>query len=90
MPKTEQISPNRQSRNERGIWQRRFWEHIIRAEKDFANHVDYIHFNPVKHGYVESVADWQYSSFHRSVKLGNYDTNWEYGYTEPDSIKFGE
>lgn len=57
VPKTERISPNGQSRNERGIWQRRFWEHTIRNEKDFANHVDYIHYNPVKHGYVKSVTD---------------------------------
>jgi putative transposase len=55
---------------ERGIWQRRFWEHAIRDEVDFARHVDYIHFNPVKHGYVLRVRDWPYSSFHRFVRQG--------------------
>ncbi|MBI9018229.1 MAG: hypothetical protein JEZ07_13310 [Phycisphaerae bacterium] len=55
------------------IWQRRFWEHRLRDKEDFSNHLHYIHFNPVKHGYVESPADWPYSTFHRFWKKGIYD-----------------
>jgi len=62
--KGERISKSRMQKQERGIWQRRFWEHAIRNEQDYTLHVDYIHFNPVKHGYVRQVADWPYSSFH--------------------------
>jgi putative transposase len=58
------------------IWQRRFWEHQIRDELDFARHLDYIHFNPVKHGYVERVVDWPYSTFHRYVRDGVYAKDW--------------
>lgn len=76
IPKTERISKSRQSKNERGIWQRRFWEHCIRDERDFYAHIDYIHINPLKHGLVERVADWQYSSFHRYVKNGILSEDW--------------
>ena len=62
---TERVSASRSRKRERGIWQRRFWEHTIRDDDDFVRHVDYIHFNPVKHGYVERVQDWPFSSFHR-------------------------
>jgi putative transposase len=55
-------------RKERGIWQRRFWEHTIISDRDYAAHVDYIHFNPVKHGWVQAVRDWPYSTFHRWVE----------------------
>ncbi|MGZ0079486.1 REP-associated tyrosine transposase [Methylomonas sp. YC3] len=72
----EKISDSRIRKNERGIWQRRFWEHQIKDDNDFAKHVDYIHFNPVKHGYVITVADWPYSSFHRYVKRGIIPANW--------------
>ena len=65
-------------------WQRRFWEHQIKDERDFATHVDYIHYNPVKHGLVKKAKDWKYSSFHRYVKNGIYNINW--GATE--EIKF--
>ena len=58
------------------LWQRRFWEHTIRDEKDFERHVDYIHFNPVKHGLVERVRDWPYSSFHRYVREGVLPDDW--------------
>ncbi|BBL59767.1 hypothetical protein MKFW12EY_33800 [Methylomonas koyamae] len=57
-------------------WQRRFWEHLIRDETDYRQHIDYIHWNPVKHGWVQLVKDWPYSSFHRYVKLGLYAENW--------------
>ena len=58
------------------IWQRRFWEHCIRDEIDFVHHVDYIHYNPVKHGLVSAPKDWEYSSFHRYVMDGIYDVEW--------------
>lgn len=76
LPKTESISHSRERKGERGIWQRRFWEHLIRDEVDFARHMDYVHYNPVKHGLVSRVGDWPYSSFHRLVKLGVYPANW--------------
>jgi putative transposase len=63
-------SESRLNKGERGIWQWRFWEHAVRDDKDFQRHVDYIHYNPIKHGYVTRVADWQFSSFHRFVQLG--------------------
>jgi putative transposase len=72
LPSTERISRSRAAKGERGIWQRRYWEHTIRDESDFSRHVDYVHINPVKHGLVTRVADWPYSSFHRLVKLGVY------------------
>jgi putative transposase len=72
----EQTSPSRISKKERGIWQRRFWEHCIKDEDDFMKHVDYVHFNPVKHGLVKSVCDWPYSSFHRYVKRGILSMDW--------------
>ena len=58
------------------LWQRRFWEHTIRNERDFARHVDYIHFNPVKHGLVSRVSDWPHSSFHRYVHEGVLPLDW--------------
>jgi putative transposase len=63
-------------KGEQCIWQRRFWEHQIRDEKDFEKHVDYIHYNPVKHGYATMASDWPYSSFHHYVKMGVYPINW--------------
>jgi putative transposase len=66
----------KKKRRESTIWQRRFWEHSIRDQKDFANHLNYLHFNPVKHGYCLSAADWRYSSFHRYQALGVYPKNW--------------
>jgi putative transposase len=58
------------------LWQRRFWEHTIRDEGDFERHVDYIHFNPVKHALVQRVRDWPYSSFHRYVREGILPDDW--------------
>ena len=60
----------------RGPWQSRFWEHLIRNEADLRAHIDYIHFNPVKHGHVERVADWPHSSFHRYVRAGILPRDW--------------
>jgi putative transposase len=74
--KGEWISQSRIERGERGIWQRRFWEHLIRDDEDFERHVDYIYWNPVKHGYVRSVVDWPYSSFHNYLRSGLYPENW--------------
>jgi putative transposase len=92
LPEHERISISRSSKGERGIWQRRYWEHTIRGEADFERHANYIHFNPVKHGHVTRVADWPYSSFHRMVRLGIYPLDWagdnrlndpQYRYGEP-------
>ncbi|MFI3220393.1 MAG: transposase [Methylococcales bacterium] len=74
--KGERVSKSRDKRRERGIWQRRFWAHLIVDQADFNNHVDYIHWNPVKHGWVKHVADWRYSSFHKYVELGIYSNTW--------------
>ena len=76
IPKAEYRSETRQRRRERGIWQRRYWEHIIRDEADYRAHMDYIHYNPVKHGWASSVRDWPYSTFHRLVDLGTYPKDW--------------
>ena len=74
--KTEWRSAVRERRGERGIWQRRFWEHLIRDERDFQAHMDYVHINPVKHGLVLRVQDWPYSTFHSLVKDGAYSVDW--------------
>ncbi|WP_027328977.1 REP-associated tyrosine transposase [Marinimicrobium agarilyticum] len=58
------------------LWQRRYWEHTIRNERDYRAHIDYAHFNPVKHGWVDRVVDWPYSTFHRAVKAGWYPEDW--------------
>ncbi|MGR9107196.1 MAG: REP-associated tyrosine transposase, partial [Gammaproteobacteria bacterium] len=79
VPKGERLSASRIKRGERGIWQRRCWEHVIRDEHDLESHIDYIHWNPVKHGLVENVRDWPYSSFHRFVRQGIYPDNWATG-----------
>ncbi|MDP2832024.1 MAG: transposase [Pseudomonadota bacterium] len=76
IPSTEFRSAVRVTRGERGIWQRRFWEHTIRDEQDYAAHVDYVHINPMKHGLVACVGDWPYSSFHRYVTQGIYAPDW--------------
>jgi putative transposase len=66
----------KRSNGERSCWQRRFWEHQVRDEQDLRNQVDYIHYNPVKHGFVEHVKDWPYSSFHRYVREGKLPMDW--------------
>jgi len=76
LPRNERRSTSRHAKHERGIWQRRYWEHLIRDEADFSRHVDYIHMNPVKHGLVKHVADWPYSSFHGYVKAGVLPVDW--------------
>jgi putative transposase len=76
VPVNEPRSSVRLQRRERGIWQRRFWEHTIHDDADYANHMDYVHFNPVKHGLVERVGDWPFYSFHRCVAAGLYPAGW--------------
>lgn len=76
VPKGEHVSASRAKRNERGLWQRRYWEHLIRDEADFTAHMDYVHINPLKHGLVTRVADWPYSTFHHLVANGIYPADW--------------
>ena len=79
-------------RNEKGVydlWQRRYWEHTVRDETDLERHVDYIHYNPVKHGHVKRVCDWPYSTFHRYVKAGVYPLDWA-GVADEQEGAFGE
>jgi putative transposase len=74
-------SRSRRKRQERGIWQRRFWEHTLKDEQDFEDHFHYIHYNPVKHGLVTVPKNWPYSSFHQWVERGVYPLNWGAGPT---------
>jgi putative transposase len=69
LPRTERLSATRRKRSERGIWQWRFWEHTITTELDYCKHIDYVHVNPLKHGYVDRVQDWPYSTFHHYLTL---------------------
>jgi putative transposase len=85
LPTGEPRSPVMASRGERGIWQRRYWEHTIHDDRDFATHMDYTHFNPVKHGLVEHPADWPHSSFHQCVASGLYPEGWRVGGHEPQA-----
>jgi putative transposase len=76
LPATERRSRSRVAKSERGIWQRRYWEHTVRDASDLEHHADYVHFNPVKHGLVARVRDWPYSTFHQYVKSGLYPPDW--------------
>ena len=76
LPAATSRSASKLDRREKGIWQRRYWEHVIRDEADMARHIDYIHFNPVKHGLVTRVCDWPHSSFHRYVAEGTLPEDW--------------
>lgn len=89
--KPPQNTHSRISKEEAQIWRRRFWEHTIRDDNDLHQHLDYIHYNPVKHGLVKNVTDWEWSSFHRYVRLGLYDQNWG-NYEKPNdrNYTFGE
>jgi putative transposase len=79
LPRDELLSTVQKKRGERGIWQRRFWEHTIRDDADYLVHLNYVHLNPLKHGLVEHVKDWPYSSFHRYVAKGFYPVDWMTG-----------
>jgi len=72
----EKLSVSRLKKGEQGVWQRRFWEHQIRDENDFKQHLDYIHYNPVKHRYVNSPINWPHSSFHKFVEENIYPPDW--------------
>lgn len=74
--KNSNIEYKTNNNRESTIWQRRYWEHTIRDEDDLYRHMNYIHYNPIKHGYIERVSDWEYSSFHKFVKLGYYESDW--------------
>ena len=84
------LTESKVKHRESTIWQRRFWEHQIRNQQDFNNHLDYIHYNPVKHNYCNSPSQWQYSTIHRYIKVGYYAYNW--GEQQPNfsDINFGE
>jgi putative transposase len=84
----EKTTTSRYKRREGTLWQRRFWERLILDDADFERHFDYIHINPVKHGYVTRAGDWPYSTFHRYVKQSVYPSDWA---AEPDTNgEFGE
>jgi putative transposase len=69
-------SDSKIAKRECGIWQRRFWEHTLRDEADYAAHVRYCWSNPVKHGLVKRASDWPYSSIHRDIRAGHVDPEW--------------
>ena len=77
-------------RGEYPLWQRRYWEHTILNERDLTSHIDYIHYNPVKHGYVSKVSDWRWSSFHNYVSNGILPADWGGAFIEISSVAFGE
>lgn len=81
---SRQIDTTTNNRNERPVWQRRFWEHAIRDEEDWRRHVDYIHYNPVKHGLVNKPGEWAWSSFADAVAKGWYAESW--GASEPATL----
>jgi len=87
IPRLERINKSRQTKGERGIWQRRYWEHLICDEDDYEKHFDYIHYNPVKHGYVAQAVDWPYSTLHEQISNGTLNRDW--GCANND-VMFGE
>jgi putative transposase len=70
------MSDSKTRHRESTLWQRRYWEHQIRDEVDYQRHMDYLHYNPLKHGLVKQVKDWRYSSFHRYAQSGVYENDW--------------
>jgi len=76
LPPLETVNLSRRLKRERGVWQRRYWEHQIRDEQDLQRHLDYIHFNPVKHGHARKAVEWPYSSIHRYVRAGLLPADW--------------
>ena len=88
LPKVERLSAVRAARGERGIWQRRDGEHLIRDDADMQAHLDYVHINPVKHGLVRRVADWPHSTFHMLVRAGVYPPDWAGG--EVDALGYDD
>jgi putative transposase len=92
LERDEAIRESRVRKGERGIWQRRFWEHQIRDDDDLQRHVDYVHINPVKHGHVSRASEWPYSSIHRYIHAGELTADWsaEPGLAVADGGRFGE
>jgi len=88
--KPEWINASKQKHREGAIWQRRFWEHQIRDDNDYQRHLDYIHYNPVKHGLVQSVKEWPHSTFHRYVNQGIYPSNWGSEIIQDKNMEWGE
>jgi putative transposase len=88
IPNGEPRSAVREARGERGVWQHRFWEHLIRDEEDYRRHVEYCYINPMKHGLVGRVCDWPFSSFHRDVRAGIFPPDWAGDATQEG--EFGE
>jgi putative transposase len=76
LPSAPNRSPSKTAKREKGIWQRRYWEHAVRDQNDLTRHIDYVHFNPVKHGLVSRVSDWPHSSFHQYVGRGELPADW--------------
>jgi putative transposase len=70
------VSPGKRRKGARGVWHQRFWEHVVRDEEDLRRHVEYIFWNPVKHGHVRCVHEWPWSTFHAAVAAGCYDKTW--------------
>jgi len=89
LPADAERTSSKITKREKGIWQRRYWEHTIRSDEDLTRHVDYIHFNPVKHGYVSRASDWPHSSFARYVARGLLPADWG-GDAREIPGKFGE
>jgi putative transposase len=78
------------ARGEYDVWQSRFWEHTIRDHSDLTRHVEYIHYNPVKHGWVSRVRDWPHSTFHRYAREGVYPADWAGAGEQREEINYGE
>jgi putative transposase len=76
LPRQEPVVASRVARGERGVWQRRYWEHRIRDADDLRAHLDYLHFNPVKYGHAPRAADWPYSSIHGYIRRGELAADW--------------
>ena len=90
LPRNEHCNKIRGSKGERVIWQRRYWEHAIRDQRDMNRHIDYIHYNPVKHGHVDKASDWPHSSIHKYIRDGLIGSNWGCTSENEENLNFGE
>ena len=90
LPRNEVISASRQSKRERGVWQRRYWKHQIRDEIDLERHIEYIHFNPVKHGWFQQPTDWLHSTLHGYIERGMVEADWGRGGCELEEKPGGQ
>ena len=90
LPHSGTLSPSKATKREKGIWQRHFWEHQIRDDIDLQRHVDYVHYNPVRHGLVRRVKDWPHSSFHAWVRRGDLPEDWAGDAGGDGDFEFGE